>query len=104
MIGGDRDPGARRLLDSDLVDRARRAAGGVLGVKAQPNAVHVSRWHEAIPCARTRPRTKSSGHRRSLAANPGLLLAGNYLEGVGLEAAASSGARAAASVVGGGTE
>ena len=104
MIGGDRDPGARRLLDSDLVDRARRAVGGVLGVKAQPNAVHVSRWHEAIPQYPPGHARRVEAVEESLAANPGLLLAGNYLEGVGLEAAASSGVRAAASVAGSGTE
>jgi oxygen-dependent protoporphyrinogen oxidase len=104
MIGGDRDPGARELIDSDLVDRARRAAGAVLGVKAQPNAVHVSRWHEAIPQYAPGHAGRVNSVAEDLSNTPGLHVAGNYLDGVGLESAAASGVRAAASIVGAGTE
>lgn len=104
MIGGDRDPGARGLMDSDLVDRARRAVGAVLGVAAQPSAVHVSRWHEAIPQYAPGHAGRVNSMLEELAQRPGLSVAGNYLDGVGLESAAASGVRAASSIVGAGTE
>jgi oxygen-dependent protoporphyrinogen oxidase len=104
MIGGDRDPGARALMHSDLVDRARRAVGAVLGVTAQPCAVHVSRWHEAIPQYAPGHSAKVTAMLEELSQSPGLHVAGNYLDGVGLESAAASGVRAAASIAGAGTE
>ena len=104
MIGGDRDPDARALADSELVERARRAAGGVLGVSAQPRAVHVSRWHQAIPQYAPGHARRVQGVMDALSELPGLHLAGNYLDGVGLESAAASGVRAVASLVGGGME
>ena len=104
MIGGDRDPGARDLLDSELVGRARSAVGAALGVKAQPRAVHVSRWHEAIPQYAPGHSGKVRAMLDELSQLQGLRVAGNYLDGVGLESAAASGVRAAASIVGAGTE
>lgn len=94
MIGGTRDPAAVELEDAQLLERAHSACVALLGVAGEPRAVNIRRWPRAIP--RYLP-----GHARRIAvvreslAKRGIHLAGNYLAGVGLEAAATSGTDAA---------
>ena len=99
MIGGSRDPEAADRSDGELVSRARRAIGLLLGARGEPTAVSVARWRQAIPQyppGHARHMTEVSERLRRHA---GLHLAGNYLAGVGLEPTIGSGIAAASAVI-----
>ncbi|WP_415847147.1 FAD-dependent oxidoreductase, partial [Tsukamurella strandjordii] len=71
-------------LDGGLIAAARDDLATVLGVTAEPTAVHVQRWYEGIP-------VYLPGHRDILAAieaatPAGMVLAGAYFDGVGVPA------------------
>ncbi|MGM0574391.1 MAG: protoporphyrinogen oxidase [Myxococcota bacterium] len=95
MIGGARDPDAREASDGALVDRARKALAALVGARGEPTAVAVNRWPRAIP-------QYEPGHARRIervleriAGLGPLLLAGNYLEGVGVDPSVGTGFAAA---------
>ncbi|MEM1205064.1 MAG: protoporphyrinogen oxidase [Acidobacteriota bacterium] len=90
MVGGARDPGAADLDDDGLLNRARRAATTMLGVRGEPVAVSLQRWPRAIPQFPPGHRRRVARLRSDLATVPGLALAGNYLDGVGVEGAVAS--------------
>ncbi|ADG78506.1 Coproporphyrinogen III oxidase OS=Tsukamurella paurometabola (strain ATCC 8368 / DSM / CCUG 35730 / CIP 100753 / JCM 10117 / KCTC 9821 / NBRC 16120 / NCIMB 702349 / NCTC 13040) OX=521096 GN=Tpau_1893 PE=3 SV=1 [Tsukamurella paurometabola] len=84
-------------LDAGLIAAAREDLATVLGVTADPTAVHVQRWYEGIP-------VYLPGHRDTLAAidaatPAGLVLAGAYFDGVGVPACIARAEAAAASVI-----
>ncbi|MEM6795550.1 MAG: protoporphyrinogen oxidase [Acidobacteriota bacterium] len=101
MIGGSRDPEAAALDDAQLIRRARDAAARFLGASGEPRAVTVARWPRAIPQLVPGHRERVRALRRQLAqvGGGGLAVAGNYLDGVGVEAAVASADRAAADVL-----
>ena len=99
IMGGSRNPECAQMEDSTLVDQARTALAIQLGVRGLPDAVSVSRWPRAIP-------QYQPGHgerMRTLKATLGtwnrLHLAGNYLNGVGLEQAVASGSHVARAIL-----
>ncbi|MEE8526561.1 MAG: protoporphyrinogen oxidase [Thermoanaerobaculia bacterium] len=98
IVGGTRDPEAVSLTDEALVERAQQACRALLDARGQARATAVERWHRAIP--RYLP-----GHLRRIDSvqrrigERALLLAGNYLRGVGLEATVRSGFEAAESLL-----
>lgn len=90
MIGGARDSSAAEASDDELVTRARGALTTLVGARGEPTARVVSRWPAAIP---QYPPGHGDRARRLLSrleALGGLYVAGNWLEGVGLEAAVAS--------------
>jgi oxygen-dependent protoporphyrinogen oxidase len=95
MVGGSRDPGTAELDDGALVERARGALGTLVGARGEPTAVCVSRWPRAIPQYPPGHANRVAALRRRLGLEPGLAVAGNWLDGVGLEGAVASGDRAA---------
>lgn len=93
MLGGIRDPGIVDRSDEDQVAQAIAALRALLGLRGEPVMTHVSRWSRAIP-------QYQPGHGRALAAlraalPAGVQLAGNYLEGVSVDAVVTSGFAAA---------
>ncbi len=97
MIGGDRDRASAERDDPTLIRDAVSACDALLGLRGEPVTHLVTRWPRAIP--QYRP-----GHKRRLqqviaALPPELALAGNWLNGVSVEAAAASGAAAAERVL-----
>ncbi|MCB9728606.1 MAG: protoporphyrinogen oxidase [Deltaproteobacteria bacterium] len=100
MLGGARDPEALSLDDAALVDRARAALGVVVGARGAPTAVQVSRWPDAIPQIPPGHLRTVAALREGIAAWPGLALAGNYLDGVGVDSAIGAGFGAAALLAG----
>jgi oxygen-dependent protoporphyrinogen oxidase len=99
MVGGDRDPAAMSCSDEELYDRARRACEQALGASGEPPFRHLTRWPPVLP-------QYAPGHAGRIAEAKDLLrelgpiaLAGNYLDGVGVEAAAASGVAAAAALL-----
>ncbi len=99
MIGGSRDPEAADRSDGELVARARKALGLLLGARGEPTAVSVTRWRKAIPQYPPGHSAHMADVAEKLRAHPGLHLAGNYLGGVGLDPTIGSGMAAASAVV-----
>lgn len=95
MVGGARDPSAAELDDGALVERARGALGTLVGARGEPTAVCVSRWPRAIPQYPPGHASRIMALRERLGRESGLAVAGNWLDGVGLEGAVASGDRAA---------
>ena len=104
FLGGARDPDAADLPDETLLALVRRAqdqafpeaAGEALPIEF----TRVVRWPEGIPQYRV-------GHRAAMAATrktietmwPGVVLAGNYLDGISVNDAAASGQAAVSRAV-----
>jgi oxygen-dependent protoporphyrinogen oxidase len=99
VVGGAREAGITAFPDSVIVDRVREALGIVLGVRGAPSAICVTRWDQAIPQYQPGHQSMIEALLGGIEAFPGLKLAGNYLEGVGLEAVAASGTKAARSLL-----
>ena len=104
MIGGARDPAAASLSDDGLVERARRGVATLIGARGEPVSSAVARWPRAIPqyppghasCVRQlRHHLKHDHHAADAGPVAGVAVAGNYLDGVGVEGAVASGDLAA---------
>lgn len=96
FFGGRRDPDAADLSESDLLALAARELGAVLSIRGEPVRAAVQTWRPAIP-------QMERGHGRFVAAaaaldaaNPGLTLTGNWLQGVSVADCADRGLRAGA--------
>lgn len=99
LLGGARAGELLDLADRDLVELVRRELAGLLGGNPVPSLIHVIRHDYAIP-------QYTLGHRERLRAIDeaagrfdGLLVTGNGLRGVALNACVSEARRAAASLV-----
>lgn len=99
IMGGSRSPECAALSDSELVEQARTGLAVLLGVRGFPSAVHVTRWPRAIPQYPPGHARRIATLRATLQGWRGLHLAGNFLDGVGLEPTVASGAIAAQSVL-----
>ncbi|MDP6945366.1 MAG: FAD-dependent oxidoreductase, partial [Myxococcota bacterium] len=98
-MGGSHSVECAGKSDSELVDQARAVLAVMLGVRGFPAAVSVSRWPRAIPQYRPGHGRRIAALREGLAGWRGLHLAGNYLDGVGLEPTIVSGSLAARRVL-----
>ena len=98
MLGGVRDPDVATTSESDLIARATKALDVVLGLRGAPTMTHVSRWTRAIPQYLPGHLAAMAKVRDALPA--GLHLAGNYLDGPSVDAAAATGFAAADAVFG----
>ena len=90
MIGGARDPDAAQATDDELVSRARRALKVLIGAEGEPTARLVTRWPTAIPQYPPGHTMRVGRLQSRLQQMGGLQVAGNWLSGVGLEAAVES--------------
>jgi len=84
FIGGSRDPDAVSRSDSDLVNTAVDSLRGLLDISGAPVLVDFCRYRAAVPQYYLGHREMVGRIRESVAAQPGLHLVGNYLEGVSL--------------------
>ena len=100
MIGGDRDPEALDQEDSALLERATRAAEGLLGARGTPVFHAVTRWAPVLPQYATSHGQLVEGIEERVGDLGALALAGNYLRGVGVEGAAASGIAAVERLLG----
>jgi oxygen-dependent protoporphyrinogen oxidase len=95
FTGGSRDPDFVHTDPHTLTARVLDELRTLLGVRGEPSFRAVQVWPKAIP-----QYTMGYGRFKDIAeqteqANPGLLLAGTYRDGISLGAAMSSGAHAA---------
>jgi len=99
FFGGALDREAATLPESDLVALLRQEHERILGHDpGAPEMVRVLRYSHAIPQLLPDHPERIQSARDALARMPGLVLAGNYLSGVGIEQAVESGFAAAESV------
>jgi oxygen-dependent protoporphyrinogen oxidase len=95
MIGGARWPAAVDAADDEILERVHRGLDRTLGLRAAPRALAITRWPRAVPQPGPHHIRLVRDLRARLARQPGLALAGAYLEGVSVADTLASGARAA---------
>ena len=98
MLGGARDPSAAELSDEGLLARAKRGLGDLVGARGEPVFHEITRWDRAIPQYAPGHIRRIAEVRRKVADLGPITLAGNYLDGVGLNLCVKSGFDAAAAV------
>lgn len=96
FLGGVHDPGALRLDDAALAEMAAGELRKLFGVETPFRFAQVDRYPSAIPQLELGHRARMASIAARLGVLPGLLLAGNYLTGVGIKDAVASGYAAAA--------
>ena len=101
MIGGDRNPEALESNDDDLLEQAKGAIEGLLGGSAPPLFHDITRWAPVLPQYAPGHRTLIEDIEQHLQSLGPVALAGNYLRGVGVEGAASSGVMAVTNLLAG---
>ncbi len=96
LAGGALDPGFSDLGEEEALRTARRDLETTMGIVAEPEYQRLIRWPRGIPQFELGHRERVERARAALTlALPGARLAGNYLDGVGLNDAVRT-ARAAA--------
>ena len=101
LAGGALDPGFSELGDEAAVAVVRRDLEVTMGITSEPERVHVTRWHRGIPQFALGHRERVQTAREGVAgALPGVRLAGNYLDGVGVNDAVRTATAAVRSLVG----
>jgi protoporphyrinogen/coproporphyrinogen III oxidase len=95
LAGGALDPGFTDLPDEEALGAARRDLETTMGIAAEPEYQRRIRWQRGIPQFELGHRARVERARAALTlALPGARLAGNYLDGIGLNDAVRT-ARAA---------
>ncbi len=95
FVGGSTDPEALDLSDQDLVDLVQADLRHLTGHGETPDFTMVRRHPVAIPQMVHGHLERMAEVQERLGALPGMVLAGNYLHGVGLKDAVASGREAA---------
>jgi oxygen-dependent protoporphyrinogen oxidase len=98
MIGGARWPAVVDAADDEILERVHRGLDRVLGLRAAPQALAITRWPRAVPQPGPHHTRLVRDLRARLAGQPGLALAGAYLEGVSVADTLASGVRAAGEI------
>jgi oxygen-dependent protoporphyrinogen oxidase len=98
MIGGARWPAVVDAADDEILERVRRGLDRALGLRAAPQALAITRWPRAVPQPGPHHSRLARDLRARLARQPGLALAGAYLEGVSVADTLASGVRAAGEI------
>jgi len=96
FLGGALDPAANQLDDQALVALALGEAADLIGARGAPLLVQVNRWAKAMPQYHLGHLGRVARIRERLQQCPGLALAGNAYEGVGIPQVIASGQAAAA--------
>jgi len=96
FLGGALDPAANQLSDEALAALAIGEAADLIGARGDPLLVQVNRWAKAMPQYHLGHLGRVARIRERLQQFPGLALAGNAYEGVGIPQVIASGQAAAA--------
>ncbi|MCS7314464.1 MAG: protoporphyrinogen oxidase [Bryobacterales bacterium] len=92
FLGGDDLLGAD---EHEITDVVRHELARILDVRAEPSFVRVARWPRSMPQYTVGHRERVEAVRARLAAWPGLLVAGNAYEGIGVPDCVRSGRESA---------
>ncbi|MGO9264926.1 MAG: protoporphyrinogen oxidase [Candidatus Binataceae bacterium] len=96
FLGGALQTGMTTLDDDALIAAARDEFRALLGVTAPPLFTHVRRWPESMPQYAVGHLERVKAIRAGAAGLPGVILAGAYLDGVGIPDCVRMGEAAAA--------
>ncbi len=99
FIGGDCQPELAELPDDRLLDVATAELRDLIGVQGDPSFIHINHRGAAMPQYHVGHADKMSRIRNRLSHHPGLFLAGNAYDGVGVPNCIRSGEQAAESIV-----
>jgi protoporphyrinogen/coproporphyrinogen III oxidase len=99
FVGGVLDREAMDLPDEELTGIVLGDLARLIAPPPRPDFVVVTRYPQAIPQLVVGHAERMEALKGRLAAVPGLVLAGNYLRGVGLKDAVASGLQAAKAVL-----
>jgi oxygen-dependent protoporphyrinogen oxidase len=98
MLGGARWPEAVTAPDDEILRRVGQGLERTLGQRAEPTPLGIQRWLRGVPQpGRDHPRQVRRLRELAAALGP-LVLAGGYLDGIGLGDALGSGAGAAGEI------
>src|SRR5262249_55913215 len=95
MIGGATDPGAVDVADAELVSIVRTDLERTMGLRIEPELVHLIRHWRGIPQYTIGHQTRLERIEAALAPHRGLFLAGNSYRGVSINACIEDAARVA---------
>ncbi len=84
FLGGARRPELLDASDGELAALVTEELEALVGIAQQPEVVKVARWPESMAQPIVGHPQRIAAVRQRLAAHPGLALAGNYLEGIGV--------------------
>ena len=99
FVGGALDPATALLDDERLRPLVLAEVAAVLGIRGTPSLVQIDRWDRAMPQYHVGHLERLRRIARRLEEIPGLALAGNAYEGVGIPQVIASGQAAAARVM-----
>jgi oxygen-dependent protoporphyrinogen oxidase len=99
FIGGARDESVLDLPDQELIDMVRRNLAEILSLRAEPRFGRVYRWRRAMAQYTTGHLARVQVIKQLLSSIPGLYLAGNAYQGVGVPDCIASGESAAKSAL-----
>jgi oxygen-dependent protoporphyrinogen oxidase len=99
FVGGALRPEVVELDDGALLDLVRRDLADLLGVRAEPVLTRISRWPRSMPQYAVGHLERAARIARRVQALPGLRLAGNAYDGVGIPDCIRSGEAAAESLL-----
>lgn len=100
FAGGALDPGFSQLSDEEALAAARRDLERAMGIVVEPEYQRAIRWPRGIPQFELGHRERvATARQEATRALPGLRLAGNYLDGVGLNDAVRTARLAAESLL-----
>jgi len=99
FLGGMKNEALLSEPDEVLVETARREFREILGITAEPEHVQVSRWKRAMAQYAVGHQERVRGIQERVGALPGLKLAGNAYDGIGIPDCIRLGRKAAQEVV-----
>jgi len=96
FVGGAGQEAVLDLDDRVILQHIQAELQGLLGWTAQPLFTRISRWHKAMAQYTVGHEARLASIREQLAGLPGLYLAGNAYEGIGVPDCIRTGRQAAA--------
>jgi len=99
FLGGMKNEALLTETDAVLVETVRRELGEILGIHAEPELTRVSRWRRAMAQYAVGHQERMAHIAERVAALPGLRLAGNAYDGIGIPDCIRLGRRAAKELI-----
>ncbi len=100
FLGGANDSAILQLSDSEVLEIVQRELREMVHVDAQPRTFRIYRWRGAMAQYPPGHLERVGRIERSVAAIPGLALAGNAFRGIGVPDCVRTGTAAASAVLG----
>jgi oxygen-dependent protoporphyrinogen oxidase len=98
FLGGLGDPAVLALSDQEIVDTVRRELKEIVGLTAEPRVTRLYRWNKAMAQYGPGHLERVARIQKAVAETPGLALAGNAFQGIGVPDCLATGLTAALSV------